>query len=321
MHPLSRRWSALLCASALLLVAGCERKEREEQTNFYQRRIGPILEKSCVDGPAKAGCHVRADDKGNALGNLSLQSYEDLSHRRDLLVNYGPYGMPGLLVKVAPSFKLALTNWKTSDPLIINANVAHVGGSLIDITSTSFTQLQTWMENGAAENNAHQVDKQYAKTACSDVLGVDPAFDASRDPTAADFATFRDRVNPILGDSCAASNCHGSASNSLHLTCGNSPEQVRWNYFAAQDYVSTEPPLSEIVRRPLAASAGGTFHEGGTIFSSTSDAGYSALLDWATEKGGPTNLDTSPGFEFFTDRVQPMLVRRGCMMLGCHSSA
>jgi hypothetical protein len=321
MLSLSRRWSALLCTSMLLLAAGCERKERTEETNFYQRRIGPILVQSCAEGPAKAGCHVRADDKGNALGNLSLQSYDDIAHRRDLLVNYGPYGMPGLLAKVAPSFKLALTNWKSSEPTIINANIAHVGGSLIDITSTSFTQLQTWMENGAAENNARQADKQYAKTACSDVLGVDPLFDAASDPTSADFATFKDRVNPVLGESCAASNCHGSASNSLHLTCGNTPQQARWNYFAAQDYVSTDPPLSEIVRRPLAASAGGTFHEGGTVFSSTSAEGYTALLDWAQEKGGPTNLDTSPGFEFFTDRVQPMLVRRGCMMLGCHSSA
>ena len=25
------------------------------------------------------------------------------------------------------------------------------------------------------------------------------------------------------------------------------------------------------------------------------------------------------GFEFFASRVQPMLVKRGCMMLGCHS--
>jgi WD40-like Beta Propeller Repeat len=63
------------------------------------------------------------------------------------------------------------------------------------------------------------------------------------------------------------------------------------------------------------------YHEGGTVFSATSDDRYKALLDWATEKGGPTNLDTSPGFEFFTDRVQPLLVRRGCMMLGCHSSS
>lgn len=320
MHSLTWRWSALLCAHALLLV-GCSRKERTEETNFYQRRIGPILEQSCVEGPAKAGCHVRADSIGNALGNLSLESYADLAQRRDLLVNYGPYGMPGLLAKVAPPFKLALTTWKSSEPQVIDTNIAHVGGSLIDITSTSFTQLQTWMDNGAAENNARQVDKQYATNDCATVLGTDPAFDPSRDPDAADFEIFESRVNAVLGKSCAAANCHGSPANSLHLTCGDTPEQRRWNYFAAQDYVSTDPPLSEIVRRPLAASAGGSYHEGGVIFPSTADSGYTALLEWATEKGGPTNLDTSPGFEFFTDRVQPMLVRRGCMMLGCHSAA
>jgi len=321
MPPLSWRFSVSLCVPALLLLAGCERKEQTEQTNFYQRRIGPILQHSCAEGPAKAGCHVQADGKGNALGNLSLESYADLEHRKDLLVDYGPYGMPGLLVKVAPSFKLALTNWKTSEPLIIDSNIAHVGGSLIDITSTSFTQLQTWMENGAAENNARQVDKKYDKGACSTTLGVDPAFNPNEDPTTPDFATFKSRVNSVLGESCAASNCHGAAPNALHLTCGSTPQEIRWNYFAAQDYVSTDPPLSEIVRRPLLASAGGTFHEGGTVFSSTSDADYQALLDWATEKGGPSSLVTSPGFEFFTDRVQPMLVRRGCMMLGCHSSS
>ncbi len=321
MPSLHWRLSAMALLPALLLLANCERKEKPEQTNFYQRRIGPILQQSCVDGPAKAGCHVRADDKGNALGNLSLQTYDDVVHRRDLLVNYGPYGMPGMLAKVVPSFKLALTSWKSADPLILDTNIAHVGGSLIDITSTSFTQLQTWMENGAAENNARQADKEYETGDCSTTLGIDPQFNPNSDPTAADFATFESRVNPVIGENCAASNCHGSPANSLHLTCGETAEQVRWNYFATQDYVSADPPLSEIVRRPLAAAAGGTYHEGGVVFSSSGDADYQALLDWATEKGGPTNLTTSPGFEFFTDRVQPMLVRRGCMMLGCHSSS
>ncbi len=322
MLSLPWRWSVVVvCAWTLLAGAGCERKERTTETNFYQRRIGPILERSCAEGPAKAGCHVRADDKGNALGNLSLESYDDLVKRRDLLLNYGPYGMPGLLVKVAPDFKLALTNWKSTAPLVINSHIAHQGGSPIDITSTSFTQLQTWMENGAAENNARQVDKEYATTDCSETVGADPAFNPDVEPTAEDFATFEARVNPVLGKSCAASNCHGAPSNSLHLTCGTSADQVRWNYFATQDYVSSDSPLSEIVRRPLAASAGGTFHEGGAVFGSTADPGYQALLDWASEKGGPSNVDTSPGFEFFTERVQPMLVRRGCMMLGCHSSS
>lgn len=321
MLSLPWRWSAcVVCAPLLAWLPGCKRDEQPAQTNYYQRRIGPILEQSCVDGPAKAGCHVRADEQGNALGNLSLQSYDDVVRRRDLLVDYGPYGMPGMLLKVVPSFKLALTSWKDSEPLIIDTNVAHVGGSLVDITSSSFTQLQTWMENGASRNNARQADREYAQTPCSPTVGSDPAFDPDRDPDAADFATFQRRVNPVLG-SCAASNCHGSPANSLHLTCGDTPEQVRWNYFAAQDYVSSDPPLSEIVRRPLAASAGGTYHEGGVIFSGTGDGDYQALLDWATEKGGPTNLLTTPGFEFFADRVQPMLVRRGCMMLGCHSPA
>src|SRR5688500_9120771 len=97
MLSLSWRWSVVCCAASLSLVFGCGRKERATDTNFYQRRIGPILEQSCVDGPAKSSCHVRADEKGNALGNLSLESYEDVVRRRDLLVNYGPYGMPGLL--------------------------------------------------------------------------------------------------------------------------------------------------------------------------------------------------------------------------------
>ena len=183
MLSLSWRSSVLVSAVGLLFLAGCQRQERTTQTNFYQRRIGPILEQSCAEGPAKAGCHVRADDKGNALGNLSLQSYDDVVRRKDLLVNYGPYGMPGMLVKAVPSFKLALSNWKSPEPLIINSNIAHVGGSLIDITSTSFTQLQAWMENGAAANNTRQVDKQYEQTACSTTIGRTAAWCSLRSRT------------------------------------------------------------------------------------------------------------------------------------------
>src|SRR4051812_9337462 len=106
MPPLSWRLLVSSCALLLLLSPGCQRKERTQQTNFFQRRIGPILERTCAEGPAKAGCHVRADGKGNALGNLILESYDDVEHRKDLLVNYGPYGMPGLLLKVVPTFKL-----------------------------------------------------------------------------------------------------------------------------------------------------------------------------------------------------------------------
>ena len=80
---------------------------------------------------------------------------------------------------------------------------------------------------------------------------------------------------------------------------------------------------SELLRRTVAASAGGTYHEGGTLFQSTSDPGYVAILNWATKKGGvdPAHVPSDAGFPYFVANVQPMLVKKGCMMLGCHSPA
>jgi hypothetical protein len=312
----------------VVAAAGCKRQDAPAQTTFYDRKIAPILEQSCAASPTKSGCHVAAEpperDRGNALGNLDVSSYERLTLRRDLFLNYGPYGMPGLLLKVVPPTQLSLTSWEDTEPTIITTRVPHVGGSLIDLTTASFTQLQTWIENGAAKNNAAQLAPEPELLPCSEVLGNDAAFDPTNDPAtsgAADYAAFRSVVNSILGRRCAASNCHGSPANSLHLTCGTTTEQERWNYFAASDYVSVDPAASEILRRTLAPSSGGTFHEGGAIFSSQSDSEYQAILNWVTQKGGPTNVPSEAGFSFFASRVQPMLVKRGCMMLGCHSAA
>src|SRR5205085_10876255 len=66
---------------------------------------------------------------------------------------------------------------------------------------------------------------------------------------------------------------------------------------------------------------GGSFHEGGAIFTSTSDPGYTAVLEWAQQHGPPAIADASDGFKFFTHFVEPMLVKKGCMMLQCHSAA
>jgi hypothetical protein len=156
---------------------------------------------------------------------------------------------------------------------------------------------------------------------CTDDLGRDPTFDGTVDPASPDYNTYRARVAPVVGARCAAGNCHGSPANILHLTCGETPEGARWNYHALRDYVSVNTSSSEVLRRALSRDAGGTFHEGGTVFPNRQDPGFQALEAWATEKGGPTSVPTEPGFLFFADRVQPMLVKRGCMMLGCHSSA
>ncbi|HET9957178.1 MAG TPA: hypothetical protein VFQ61_21925 [Polyangiaceae bacterium] len=314
-------WLAALSAALPLSLAACSRDEQSPTSTFYSRKVGPVLEQSCATSSTRSRCHVVADAQGNALGNLSVESFEHLSYRRDLLLNYGPYGMPGLLLKVVPNFTLSLTDYKGGPPTLITTDIAHAGERLVDFGSPTFNLISRWMENGASENNAPQPERNAEQRPCNTALGSGSEFDASVDPSSADFQIFRDQVNPVLGESCAAGNCHGSRSNTLYLTCGSSPEQVRWNYFAASDFTSRDPGSSDIARRALAPSAGGTYHEGGTVFPSTADLGYQVILKWAEQKGGPTRIPSEPGFEFFASRVQPMLVKRGCMMLGCHSAA
>src|SRR5258708_35857643 len=73
---------------------GCETKE-PQASSYFSRTIAPILATSCVRTNTGAGCHV-ADDKGNAFGNLDVSSFDGVNHRRDLLIDYGPYGQPAM---------------------------------------------------------------------------------------------------------------------------------------------------------------------------------------------------------------------------------
>jgi hypothetical protein len=316
---LKRARSVLLLALGWVL-SGCERDEQPERTTFYDRKIGPVLHGNCSISPTRSSCHV-SDEMGNAFGNLSTESFETLDLRRDLMADYGPYGVPGLLLKVVPPYTISLSRWDSSPPQLITTDITHGARSQIDFTSAAYTTLVNWIENGATINNAKPAQRKPVPDPCTDELGRDPGFDPTVDPTAPDYATFSTRVAPVVGELCAAGNCHGSPANILHLTCGDSAEGTRWNYHALRDYVSVNTASSELLRRALAREAGGSFHEGGTIFASRQDAGYQALEAWATQKGGPTSVPADPGFMFFADRVQPMLVKRGCMMLGCHSPA
>jgi hypothetical protein len=303
-----------------LVLAGCTRDEQLENSTFYSRKIGPVLKETCSISPTRSGCHV-GDGSGNAFGNLSMESYDTLVKRRDLLVDYGPYGVPGLLLKVVPPYRIGLTSWAQGPALLITTDVAHAAQTQIDFTSSTYTTLNTWIENGAQENNAPPAEPSIPQFPCTTRLGKDPLFDASVDPGTADFAAFRTGAGRVLAERCAAGNCHGSMGNTLHLTCGSSEEEVRWNYFVAGDYVSQDTSSSEILRRALAREAGGTFHEGGTVFRNRDDLGYVTLEQWVRAKGLPTNVPTDAEFPFFSNRVQPMLVKRGCMMLGCHSGS
>ncbi len=312
--------TAACCLAVIASAASCSTEPTEATTTFYDRTIAPTLTQSCATSPSGSLCHVTADDRGNALGNLSLDSYADLILRRDLLIDYGPYGLPNLLLKSVPPYQMRLSSWD-GEVEIITTDIPHAGGSILDRTSPSFLQLLRWIERGAMENNSERVDPEVELMPCSTVLGTEAAFDPSSDPADADFATFRDRVAPVLAESCSAGNCHGNSSNSLYLTCGATQEQLRWNYFAASGYVSVDATASEILRRTLAPNQGGTYHEGGAIFPTTSAPGYQAILAWAEQRGGPSHIPTEAGFDFFARRVQPMLAKKGCMIVGCHSPA
>ena len=313
-----------LALGFLLTNSACNRDDDPGRTTYYDRKIAVTLVQTCATSPTKSGCHVSADDHGNALGNLNVTSYDALSKRPDLLLRYGPYGFPALLLKVAKPYPVSITTWQSAEPTLVTTDIAHVGGRLLDLTSPAFTTLDTWISNGHAINNAPPAKRVLDQTPCSNTVGTDAEFDPSADPTTKDFKTFVSRVNPAIGSRCSAGNCHGAAANSLYLTCGSTPEAARWNYFALGDYVSVDTGASEILRRALSPESGGVYHEGGTIFESTEDPDYQGFVAWATEKGGPTDQvvpGKDDGLLLFADRVQPMLVKRGCMMVNCHSGS
>ena len=161
----------------------------------------------------------------------------------------------------------------------------------------------------------------YPHEACNDFIPTVAGFDPTTAPSAADFSTFQSTVEPLIESSCNAGSCHGTQVNALYFACGSTPQEVYWDYYAASQYVSATPQQSEIVRRPLATAAGGSYHEGGPIYASVKDPSYTAVLQWATARGAPTSTGLDPAFLFFAEKVQPMLVKKGCMMAQCHSTA
>lgn len=310
------RATVRVLACSLTLVA-CEATQPEE-TTYFDRSIAPVLTTGCARSPTGSGCHV-ADARGNAFGNLDVSTFAGLDRRRDLLTSYGPYEQPGLLVKAIPPYEIevrAFDGVRTT----VTTDVRHAGGPILDPIGSAYRTLRRWIEGGATANNAGRAPVRNASLPCRG--SAPPAgHDLSVDPPTADFGTYRDKVHAMLVTRCADGNCHGSGGNALPLACGQSAEDVRATYWAIGDYVASVAEESELVRRPLAPAQGGTFHEGGPVFSSPSDADYQALVEWARARGAPAVTGLGVGFDFFAHRVQPMLVRKGCMQMQCHSGS
>ena len=297
----------------------CTTKE-PQPTTFFNQEIAPALQSSCVRTNTGAGCHV-ADAKGNAFGNLDLSTYAGVAKRHDLLLDYGPYLQPSLLVKNVAPYQVTVQLWDGTT-VDVTTDIKHVGGPILDPTASAYQTLRHWIENGATEDNSGVPPVNIQRTACSNDVPSAPGFDPDNDPASPDFALFKQVAQPVL-TTCAAGNCHGTKVNALYLSCGDAtqPAQVRWNYFAASQYLAATAEQSEIVRRPLATSQGGSYHEGGPLFTSVQDPNYKALVQWATAHGPPQTTNLDPAFVFFAQLVHPMLVKKGCMMAQCHSAA
>jgi hypothetical protein len=322
------RVAGFLAAVALGLTGlaasgGCTTLE-PQPTTYFDQTIDPILQSSCVRTNTGVGCHV-ADTKGNAFGNLDVSTFAGVNRRRDLLLNYGPYQQPSLLVKNVAPYTLELALWNGTK-IDVTTDIKHTGGPILDPTDSAYQILHQWIENGATENNTGNAPVNYPHTACSNVIPsatvypLGAGFNGGSDPTTSDWSSFEANAEPVLSQTCAAGNCHGTLVNALYLTCGGTPEEVRWNYFVASAYLAPTPEQSELLRRPLATSQGGSYHEGGPIYASVNDPDYLSIKTWLTAKGPPAAQTLDPAFTYFAEMVQPILVKKGCMMAQCHSA-
>jgi hypothetical protein len=219
-----------------------------------------------------------------------------------------------------PPYAVEVQLWDGTQ-ITVTTDIKHVGGPILDPTASGYETLRRWIENGATPDNTGNPPVDIPRLPCTDTVPSAPGFDPNNDPTGSDWPTFQQSAEPLLASSCSGGNCHGTSVNALYLTCGSTPQEIRWNYFAASNYLSATPQQSEIVRRPLATSQGGSYHEGGPLFSSVQDPNYQALLQWATAHAPPSDTGLDPAFLFFAQKVQPILVKKGCMMSQCHSAA
>jgi hypothetical protein len=327
-RPVHVHIAALACSVALASCAPAD----EREFAYYEERIEPILEGGCAR--QTTGCHVD-DGNGFALGNLDLSSYDSLVRRGDALRAYGPYPVPLLLLKGGDPVEISVETLDPPDPaqpdvrsVRITTDVRHAAGEgAIAQGSSEYAALKQWLERGYAKNGIARDFAGGNLGVCvrgvPDLPGIDLNAPVA-DPES--YERFVEDIQPVLVKRCAGSSCHGADAAGLHIACGENEEERRANYESVIRYLSEVAVSSELLRRPLASSRGGAYHEGGDIFLSTDDTDYRALRGFAEDiaERRPELLrftTDDDGLRFFVNRVQPVLVKKGCMFLGCHSPA
>ncbi|MDB4986108.1 MAG: hypothetical protein JWN04_1286 [Myxococcaceae bacterium] len=317
-----------LAALHIFFFVSCSEQKAPAFT-FYDDRISPVLEVGCAQ--QTTGCHV-ASALAQSSGNLDLSSFDTLMRRKDVLPATGPYSVGQLLLKGGDPLQIPVQTFDPPDPskpsqrfIAITTDIRHAGGKVLREGSEGYATVKSWIAQGYQRSGASTETLRSSEGGCRPGAGEHRGFDPGVDPAdAQSYADFVLSVQPVLVQRCAGSTCHGSPIADLHLSCGNTDAESRWNYFAALSHVDVTSSLSELLRRPLAKQRGGTFHEGGSIFASTDDPGYAAIRSWidsllARTPSLPLYAPDDEGQRFFGNYVQPMMVKKGCMLSNCHS--
>ncbi|HEX4355797.1 MAG TPA: hypothetical protein VHZ95_22875, partial [Polyangiales bacterium] len=318
---------------AFCLAALCACQDRTASPySYYDATIAPILDVGCQR--QTTGCHVD-DGHGFALGNLDLTSYDSLMRRKDVLAPYGPYPVGLLLLKAGNAVQIDVSTIDPPDStqpdkrrVSITTDIRHAAGEgAIAQGSANYSLLKRWIDSGHTRTGVSQLTLSTSIGDCSHTLIERSYIDTTTPVIDQDsYNQYVHEVAPILQKRCAGSSCHGNQNADLYLTCGQNDAELRWNYELVVRYLDQVAASSELLRRPLATIAGGVYHEGGDVFADVQDADYRTILAWAeqTVMSSPQLLDfgdADDGLRFFGNRVQPTLVRKGCMFLNCHSPA
>ena len=215
--------SLTLAVVAACASGACTTKEPQAST-YFDATIAPILKTSCVHTNTGAGCHV-ADAKGNALGNLDLSSFEGIDHRRDLLLDYGPYGQPVVAREERPAVPGEPAALRRDERRRHDGHQAH-GRADPRSDGERLRDAAPMDRERRDENNTGVPPVIIAHSPCNGTVPAAAGFDAERRPVLGPTSR-RSSRSPIRFSSqtCAAGNCHGTTVNALYLTCGIPPRR------------------------------------------------------------------------------------------------
>ena len=331
--------NAAVLLLGLAATAGCEPIE-PPGGSYYEERIEPFFANSCVrqNGP----CHV-TNERGVALGNLDVTSFDALMRRRDALEPYGPYPVSLVLLKAgAPRdlsvFSMPFDGPRDADPMpvAIRTDVQHAGGRILGLSSESYkpslaVEPSGPHAHGRAAHGAVGEPRRVHLTRRSRAglrarhggHELTALRDVPRSGAARDGATLRRQLLP-------------RQSHRRHVPLVRRERRAGRVELLGRDGIrgAGQHPLHVrdpcVVRSACRSVARSTRAATSSARSRIPD--YIAIADWvesAPETAYPEPFPASiateghgseRGFRYFVERVQPTLVRSGCTFQNCHST-